>query len=183
MMNVHKFMNTTTFFTYSLSPITDYFFNSCPSITICFMSITTIPIWMIFAMRTILCPPISRTPMRTKMFFLCFEISRRTLKFFLTPSAYFFSSIAWACSSCWTFMVTLHRAVFSCIAFKINRFFSTNKTFYNNASFKFICSSALSILIKRFHSYSITYNGEIDKDYFNAAKKRLENHQKQGLLF
>lgn len=172
-MNVHEFMNPTTIFTLIICSFADFLLNSCPSIAVLFLAISTSPVRIVFPVKSVLCPPSRRTSVGAKVPFLCFKISRRTFKCFLTPCADFFSSVSWACASCWALIVAFPRAVFTLIANKAIKFFITN-----NAN----CLMG-SFVIFPTHVGIITHDIEIDKEYYDAAVKRLDNHKKQGQLF
>lgn len=183
MMNIHQSMVFITGFAFVICPSPDFLFYSLPISFICFICITKFPKRMVLASWTIFYPPIRETTSRTKRMFCSSEIRYISFKNFITIFTMLFDFCSWASSSCWAFMVAFHRAVFSYVTFKIlESFFAYFARHYHNAIIS-IGPSPLAIFINVFHNNSIALMYEIDKDYFEAGKRRLENHQKQQVLF
>lgn len=176
MMNIHKLMNTATYFTLMIGSLSDLFFNLLPSVSVCFVGVTTLPIWVIFSMKTIFLPPFCRAWVTTEIIFDMFtKITNRTFKFPSTKSAILFNPISSSCTSCRTCLVTLHRTVLSIITYKAFKFIPACRAFL--ALFACQMFSSLS------HKTKIHSIIEIDKDYFGAQEKRFRNHKAQLKLF
>lgn len=184
-VNIHKLMNSAASFTLPLSTLFNFFFKSCPSISIFFLTVSTPPIRIVFSMRAIFCPPSRRANMRAKIMFNSFsKIGSRTLKFFLAPFTFFCSSISWACASGWTDIVAFTRAILPFIAYKACNFFVANNALKRSFPFVIFPSGYLfAFFIEPAHSHIITYLVEIDAEYHEKAVKRLEEHKRQERLF
>ena len=184
MVNIHEFISAPAFFTFIVRSFTNKFFYSRPSISICFLAIASHPTWTIFPMQSIFCPPMSRTGMRTKVMLFSTEIRGRSFKFFLAPFAYLGNSIFWASATIRTFMVAYYRTILSFITLEIKKIFFTNRAvLFLRPLIIFPPRYLFAIFIFPFHISILSYVVELDKDYYNAAMKRLDDHKRQGVLF
>lgn len=175
-VDIHKFMDSSALFTSSTSPLFYLPFSGFPSITIFNLRITTIPERVVFATQAILGSPFSRTKRGTEWPHSFFEIRYGAFKFISTIKTHFLPAIPWARTSHWAFMVARPRAIFSIITNKCLKFLTTNR-----ARYYFI-----SHIVLFSHNYLLTHIYEIYKDYlceyFDAARERLERHQRQEVL-
>lgn len=169
MMNVHEFMNSSTMFAFVRRSKFDYAFNSTPPIAVFLWRISTKPGFINLSVRTKHSPPIRRTFMATKMIFnILFKVPSRPFKFFTAKRATFNNPVSWSFPLCWAFVIAYLRAINPVITFKTYKFYIAYLT---------ILCLALT------HKANIIKGCEIDKDYFEAAVKRLKNHVAQTTLF
>lgn len=102
-----------------------------------------------------------------------FKVSSRTLKRITTVRTKFSNPISWPCAFCRAAMIAFSGTINSLIAFESVKTNATRHT-------KFIFRSGVFF---QSHSVNLQLCIEIDKDYFDAAVKRLQNHVAQTVLF
>ena len=174
MMHIHTLMCTTADFTFIIRSQFNKFLNLLPFISICNGRISSHPVWVIFAMQSIYCPPVIRTLLTTKMMFNGgIEITSRSLKFITTIGTFFDNSVSWPSPSFWSYIIAFTGAIFSFITNKIKKLVTANNT----------GKSLLSYMIFNSHNTKIMFLCEIDKDYYDAAVKRFNIYKMQTKLF
>lgn len=176
MMHIHKLMNATTNLTFTLCACLYLYFKFTPSLLISLIRITTLPIRVILAMKSVYFPPFCRAWVRTEIILNAFsKITSCSFKLFTAKGAILSYSISRSSPFCWTCMVALDRAVLAIITNKAFKFFFAYCTWLNLFSCEVLSSFS--------HTINLHNIIEIDKDYFEASEKRFQNHIAQLTMF